>query len=301
LLTKLKRLIRQHQIDIIDARLSSPIFIGAILAKLCRIRSVGTTYSIESNRTLMQRLVMQASFAMSDAIITDSEVWKNRIAKAVKLPARVENIPNGIFRPHSERPANDTREYFDIPSNPDVRIVCQISRLIEYKGHRFLLGAAQRVLQKFPNTFFLLVGHEHGENYRNDLLQLADHLGIKSRVRIAGYSGPIGDVWNITHVHAHASLLDSSPNAIIEGMSFGKPAVVTNVGGIPELVLNERTGIVVPTRDDEALSNGICMMLERPTVASRYGDLALERYRSRHTPEAMTRAHEDLFEELCKV
>ena len=299
-ISKLRSVIREHDVDVIDARLSSPILVGALTGRICGIPSVGTTYSFEGKPSLLTKLVTQVAFGTSTAIITDSEVWRTRIEKAIRWPwARVVNIPNGIFPPTIERIPEDTRAILSVPQDEDTRVICQVSRLVEYKGHFTLLDAASQVLTHHPNAFFLLVGHEEGRDYQSALQAKAESLGIAHRVRITGYAGTIGDVWNVIDIHAHASHLDSAPNAIIEGMSVGKPAVVTDVGGIPDLVTSGETGLVVPTRDSTALAKGICNYLENVSFAKQMGEAARKRYVERYTPEIMTRRHQDLFLELC--
>lgn len=301
LANKLKSVIGELKIDLIDARLSSPIFVGAVTGRLCGIPSVGTTYSFEGKPNLLTRCVTQLSFAMSDAIITDSEIWRTRIEKAILWPTvRVENIPNGIFAPIVNRSADETRRILDLPSEPDTRIICQVSRLVEYKGHMTLLDAARRVLERHPNAYFLCLGHEESGGYTERLKARAEELEISGRVGITGYDGSIGDVWNIVDVNAHASNLDSAPNAIIEGMSMSKPAVVTDVGGIPQLVEHGKTAIVVPRGDSDALAAGIMEVLDQPGKAKAMGAAARRRYEENYTPSQMARRHEALFEELCR-
>src|SRR5207247_1743863 len=125
--------------------------------------------------------------------------------------------------------------------------------------------------------------------------------GIGDRVIIAHYPGPIGDVWSVIDLHVHSSLYDSLPIAVQEGMSLGKPAIVTSVGGIPDMVENERTGLVVPPGDSEALGAAILRLLRDQPTAERLGQAAAQRYEERYRPEVMTRAIEDLFLELIGV
>jgi glycosyltransferase involved in cell wall biosynthesis len=148
---------------------------------------------------------------------------------------------------------------------------------------------------------FLVVGYERppGDTiYRKELRQRAIELGIGDRVIIAHYPGAIGDVWSVIDIHVHASLYDSLPIAVQEGMSLGKPAVVTSVGDVATMVENERTGLVVPPGDSDALADAILRLLGDQLTAERLGRAAAQRYLERYRPEVMTRAIEDLFLEL---
>src|SRR6185369_5541368 len=108
------------------------------------------------------------------------------------------------------------------------------------------------VLAQRPDAFFLICGFPREPGYDDELRRTAASLGIAERVRITSYMGPVADVWAAIDLHVHASLFDSSPLAILEAMSLRKTSVVTSVGGIPELVAHEVTGLVVPPGDPAA-------------------------------------------------
>jgi L-malate glycosyltransferase len=78
-------------------------------------------------------------------------------------------------------------------------------------------------------------------------------------------------------------------------MSLGKPAVVTSAGGIPEIVKDRQTGILVRAGDADALAAGILEMLRRPDLAEAFGRNARERYEQMYRPEVMARAMESYF------
>jgi glycosyltransferase involved in cell wall biosynthesis len=103
----------------------------------------------------------------------------------------------------------------------------------------------------------------------------------------------------VIDLHVHASRFDSLPNAIIEGMSLGKPAVVTSVGGIPEVVTHGETGLIVPPGDIDGLEGAILRLLDSPAEAARLGAGARRRYEERLRPERMTADMEQLFARLA--
>src|SRR5262249_30734366 len=150
-----------------------------------------------------------------------------------------------------------------------------------------------------PNVAFLLVGYdETGGSYKAHLESETRRLGISDRVAIAAYPGPVADVWKAIDVQAHPTQLDSLPSVIIEGMSLGKPAVVTPVAGIPEMVEHGRTALVVPTGDAKALADSLVYLLRNPESASRLGANARQLYEERYRPEVLARKFEQLFAEL---
>jgi glycosyltransferase involved in cell wall biosynthesis len=112
------------------------------------------------------------------------------------------------------------------------------------------------------------------------------------------YQGSIGDILGAADVFAHLSSFDSSPIAVHEAMSVGLPAVVSRVGGTPELVADGVTGLLVPPSDPEAAAAALLRILGDADLASRLGNAAVARYEQRHRPETMANAHETLYREL---
>jgi glycosyltransferase involved in cell wall biosynthesis len=208
-------------------------------------------------------------------------------------------IPNGVPVPVATRTNPEMRRLLDIPLERSVSVVGQVSRLIPYKGHRVLLRAAGEVLAQLPDTYFIFTGYPNEDpTYAETLRREALTLGIADRVRIVSWPGSIGDIWEVIDVHVHASLHDSLPIAITEGMSLAKPAVVTNVGGVEEMVTHEDTGLLVPMNDPAALAAGILRLLREPATCRRLGSAAQRRYHLRYRPEIMSRALADLFVDL---
>jgi glycosyltransferase involved in cell wall biosynthesis len=209
-------------------------------------------------------------------------------------------IPNGIEPPRAQRPKEELLIELGIPSK--AKIVSQIARIQPYKGQDLLLEAASVVLAQEPDAFFLLSGYpaydRAGLDYLDRIKQMVAARGLGDRVRIISYPGSIGDIWSLVDIHVHPTSLDSSPMALLEGMSLGKPAVTTRVGGIHELVIDGETGIVLPRSDAGLLASSILRLLQNPNEAARLGQNALRRYAASHTPRIMARHTEDVFERV---
>jgi glycosyltransferase involved in cell wall biosynthesis len=297
---KLRARIREREVDLLDARGEVPAAVAVTAGKLTRTPTAITCYHTHIWNRVFMRLPGQFSLGFGDVVITDSRsraellknwTWRRRL--------RVVVIPNGVYYPQAERTPRQVRAALGLPSDENVRVVGQVGRIVARKGHLILLEAARAVLAEVPDVRFLIVGWERppGAN-RDALMRRAVELGIADKVIVASYPGSIGDVWSLIDIHVHASLYDSLPVAIQEGMSLGKPAVVTSVGGIPEMVENEKTGLVVPPGDSDALAGAILRLLADEVAAERLGRAAAQRYQERYRPEVMTRAIEDLFLEL---
>jgi glycosyltransferase involved in cell wall biosynthesis len=240
---------------------------------------------------------------LCSAILTDSHVRAAEFARFLApSPPPMHVIPNGVRLDPPSRPAGEVLREFGIPEDTRATIVGQVAGLVPYKGQAALLQAAARAISRGHDLYILCVGDERmGPAYPRELRRQAESLGIADRVRIRGYPGSIADVWNVIDIHVHASSIDSLPNAVLEGMSLGKPAVVSAVGAIPDHVDHGRTGLVVPPDDPAALADALLRVLGDATLARRLGQGAYERYLERFTPEVTTRRIEAVFERMIEA
>ena len=295
---KLVALIEQEKVDVLDVHLSPANPICAIAALNTGIPFAVTLYQVNLMRSYELWLAGQFNLGNAALLITDSVSQASLISRWLMRRPPMRVIPNGTSPPQPVLTKQEMVNFFNIPDRP-LTIIGQVSSLLSYKGHLVLLDAAKRVLERHPECFFLMVGYERGEQgYRESLLRKAASLGIADHVRIAGYPGPIGDVWNIIDIHAHASHLDSLPNALLEAMSLGKPSVITSVGGVPEVVKHQVNGFLVPPNNPEQLAASLLMLMSNPSLRAAIGQEAQNTYVKNFRPEVMTRQLERAFDDI---
>jgi glycosyltransferase involved in cell wall biosynthesis len=300
LLRRLCRVVRDRDIDLIDAQHATATLFGVLAGSITGRPTTITQYFPTYFDRPGMRLLGQAIYARADAFICDSKANSDLINRWLYRPhPRPVVIPNGVPVPLVTRTNAEMRRLLNLPPGRSARVVGQVSRLIPYKGHPVLLKAAREVLAQEPDTWFICTGYPNEDpGYAETLRREAETLGVAERVRIVSWPGSIGDIWEVIDVHAHASVHDSLPIAITEGMSLAKPAVVTNVGGVEEMVTHEETGLVVPMNDPGALAAGILRLLCEPATCRRLGAAAQQRYQRHYRPECMSRALEELFVDL---
>lgn len=296
---RLARLLRALKVDVLDARMDYAMFVGLPAARLAGTKiAIATEYLNPLWLRPPWRRIAPALFNGFDALVTDSRwviaAYERELGRRL---ARAHVVQNGIDRPVPGLDRGAVRARLGIPA--DARVVAQVSRIAPFKGHDVLVEAAREVVAAAPDVHFLFCGYpgEHVEHHRR-LAARIDALGLAPRVHLASWPGSIADVWSAVDVHVHASRFDSSPIAIHESMALGLPLVATAVGGIPELVEDGRTGILVPPDDPRALATALRRVLGDEVEAARLGAGARARWQARHRPEVMTRALERLMIEL---
>lgn len=297
----LRHAILRLDVDVVDAHMDGSLLLATAAAVLARRPIAATLYHVNTvppNRALLPLRLLSLRFV--NAVITDSEARAEEFARALPAAhAPIHVIPNGVCLPPPSCSREEVLAHFAIPAGA-ATILGQISGLVPIKGHSVLLKAAAPILTARADTFLLCVGFVRGAaEYVERLRAEAAELGIAGQVRFGAWPGSIADVWNIIDVHVHATLFDSLPNAILEGMSLGKPAVVTAVGGIPDAVLHGRTGLVVPPNDPGQLRLALLTLLRDSALARDLGAGARIRYLQIYTPECCARAVEKVLLEIA--
>jgi glycosyltransferase involved in cell wall biosynthesis len=295
---KLRVVIQKEKVDVLDVHLSPGNPVCAVAALHAGIPFAVTLYQVSTMKLPKVWLAGQFNLGCSALLITDSESTASLVRRWLLRRRPVRVIPNGTLPPQSLQTKHTMFKLFNIPDRP-LTIIGQVSSLCSYKGHLVLLDAAKRVLESHPQCLFLMVGYERSERgYRELLLQRAASLGIADHVRIEGYPGPIGDVWNIIDIHVHASQFDSLPNALLEAMSLGKPSVITSVGGVPEVVKHGVNGILAAPNDPEQLASSLIVLMREPSLRATIGREAQNTYAKYFRLPVMTRELETAFADI---
>jgi glycosyltransferase involved in cell wall biosynthesis len=300
IVARLARLLRHLRVHVLDTRLQSGMLYGVPAGCAARVPVIlGTSYQTDEWSSGAARLMRPWVQSGLDVLVSDSEWAIEQHRSLFGGRVRFAVIPNGIPDPTPDWPRSEVRRRLGIPE--EAPLVGQVANFHSYKGYRVLLDAIPIILARHPDTWFLFCGFSRfcgslreDDPHIAELRERARLLRVDHRLVITTYLGNIGDVWDAIDVHAHASTRDSSPIAIHESMARGRPAVVTSVGGIPELVSDGVSALVVPPQDAEALARGVAALLEDPGRARRLGMAARARYESYHRPETMARAIEDL-------
>jgi glycosyltransferase involved in cell wall biosynthesis len=162
-------------------------------------------------------------------------------------------------------------------------LVC-VARLNAIKGHRSLLQALALVRRDIPVVRLVLVGD--GPE-RTALEALSGQLGLADRVEFVGERLNPGQWLEAADLFVLPSETEGLPVALIEAFAAGLPVVVTDVGGMPELVNRAAAGSVVPPADPRALADAIVARAASPAGLAASGSRALQFYRDQLTPERM--------------
>jgi glycosyltransferase involved in cell wall biosynthesis len=176
-------------------------------------------------------------------------------------------------------------------------IIGAVGRLVPIKGHAWLLRAVPRVLAEFPQACAVLIGDGP---LLGELKELVAELGISPHVVFLGTRHDIPECLAALDLFVLPSLNEGMGRALVEAMAVGCPVVATRVGGIPDVVADGTTGLLVPPRDDRALADAILTLLRDRRLSAAYGQAARRHVDGRFEVAAMVRDIERLYDEVWR-
>ncbi len=212
---------------------------------------------------------------MASCVVVNSEAVKARFSW---MPGRkVHRVYNGVdlgrFSPR--RPPEALRRSLALPDNAPV--VLSVGRFVAYKGYDDLLEAASLVYQTHPQIQWLVVGD--GE-LREALLQRKAELGLNGTVHFAGWREDVPDLLALADLLVLPSHGEHFGRVLIEALAMAKPIVATRAGGVPEIVSEGQTGLLVPVGKPSALAHAVTTLIQNPALAHGFGEAGRSRAES---------------------
>lgn len=229
---------------------------------------------------------------MAHSVVAVSEHGKRQLVQYEGIePARIEVIPNGV----------DTAPFETLtppPVDPARRI--KIGTAVRFTDQKQLcdLVAAVGLLVREGLPVQLRLAGDGPQ--RADLEQQARTLGITEHVEFLGYCSDIPAVLGELDIYTLSSVWEGMPMGLIEAMAAARPAVCTDVGGVSEVIQPERTGLLVPARNPEAMAAALRRLVTQPAWARELGLAGRERALQEFTLDAMCGRYAALYEQVLK-
>lgn len=241
---------------------------------------------------LLYALAMRAALRRVSSILCVSDAAL-RLAHALGAdPARSSVVYNGIDKRLLNNATRLVPQEVELAGpGPHVGV---FGVLEPRKAQHILLDAAGILAGRFPSARFWLVGEaalKDKQAYLHGLHRLAETPALRGRVCFTGFRSDVASwIGAMDIVVQPSTALESFGMAIAEAMAFGRAVVVTNVGGLPEVVRHGETGLVVPVNDAPALAAALEQLMQTSRLRARLGAEACRAARSRFAPEAFCKA-----------
>lgn len=297
---KLYRTLRQHQIDVVHTHSWGTLVEGILGAKLA-----GTPVIIHGEhgsfpKRWYHKRIQGAMWRSSDKLLSVSGELKKRLSETIGFPLnQIDVILNGV---NEEKffPSDSLREEFrkEFNFSREDFIVGNVGRFSAVKNHRMLLLAAAELIKGGETVRIALVSRGRKEQ---ELRALSHSLGIAEFTHFLGFQSNINLILNGFDILALTSRSEGCSNVIQEAMFCQKPIIATNVGGNPELIANNHSGLLVEDNNYRELAEKIHYLKQHPNIREMLGRNARSAALEKFTLKKMVESYENLYmEEFAK-
>ncbi len=272
-LLKCANFMRTNKIEIIHTHDFYTNIFGMFASQIFRVSlAIASKRETGGMRSKMQKRIEKFAFRQANAIVANSEAVKKYLISEGIPVEKIKVIYNGLDLERLTPKTTDRKTIcaeLGLPTDENVKFITLVANLRhKVKNQPMFLRVAQKVLQKFPNAHFVLAGE--GE-LREDLEKLAKELKIVENTHFIGRCTQVPELLSVSFAGVLTSFNEGFSNSILEYMAAKLPVVATNVGGASEAIIENETGFLVESDDDEAMANHLIELLENEEKSQKFG------------------------------
>lgn len=303
----LYRFLKRNRFDIVHTHNSKAGFIGRLSARLARVPVIIHTvhgFSFHDQEPLWRRMLFKnlerAASHWCDKMIFISEPlidWaiREKITSREKTVKIYSGIDINRFKPASDNEKKSARIGFGIPHNSPVAGI--VSKLWDGKGHEMLITAFKEIKKDIRNAKLLIVGEGYLEA---GLRSYVNETGLSDSVIFTGFKSDVREVMTCFDISVLPSFFEGMGRVLIEAMAMKIPVVASNVGGIPDIVKNNRNGLLVEPGNIFELSNAIKKLLTNKSMLLSMGENGHRAVKREFTAESMNEKILEVYKSCMK-
>ena len=190
----------------------------------------------------------------------------------------------------------DLHKELELPKG--VPIVGNVAALVPHKGQQFLIEAAPMVIAQIPNVRFVILGAGELEG---QLRKQIAKLKVDRHVLLAGFRPDVLSLQKSFDLFVLSSITEGLGTTLLDAMALGRPIIATKTGGIPEVIIDGKTGLLVPPRDAQSLASAIVALLRDPERRARLGTEANRRAKEKFSSEQMVKQTLEAYSHLVDI
>jgi glycosyltransferase involved in cell wall biosynthesis len=293
---RLSRAMKHHDCLLVHFHDAHAVALGAAAARRAHVPLRFITrrvdFPVKANRFSQRKYTQDV-----DGIIAISEGVRKVLIDSGIPSLLITVIPSGIdFSPFREVTSRDfLRREFSFA--PDDYLVGIVAALEDHKGHTYLIQASKILKEQAPKIKFIVVGTG---SLRIELDRQVRDLGVEDIVFFLGFREDVPRILASLDLFVLSSHLEGLGTSLLDAMASRLPVVATKTGGIPEVVINLQTGLLVPPRDPEALAQSILTLYRDRALAARLASRGFELVNQKFSAEGMAWKIIDLYEKIAR-
>jgi len=294
------RLIRSVGTEVVHTHSSADAWAAGLAARLSGVGLVRTRHiSAPMGRRLLGRPLASPVYRLPEAIIATSAAIRDSLLELGVPPERLWVLPSGVdleqFRPRPE--GRSLRAGLGLEGEP---VITMVAMLRPEKRADVFLAAASHLRPEFPQALFVLAGGG-AEGDLATLRRLAERLGVSAAVRFLGHREDVPEILAASDVCVLPSAgNDGIPQAVVQYLAMARPVVATPVGGIPEVIEEGRTGLLVRPNDPQGLAGSIAWLLRHPEQAKLMGQAGRRLVEERFDADRVARQTLEIYERVLR-
>jgi glycosyltransferase involved in cell wall biosynthesis len=298
---KLAKILRTEGVDILHCNRHISTFYGTIASKLAKVPIIlEHVYGMGRTRNFNRKFLNRFLLPHVDKILAVSQAVKNDILQnnPIVNPEKVISIGESIDYDYFASASYDkktARRKFGIPENSFV--FGTAGRLAPTKGQGYLIKAFSQVKKRLTNAELLIAGTGW---LQNKLERQAVKENCNSSVHFLGYVDNMSEFYSAIDAFVLPSVAEGLPRVLIEAMAAGILCVATNAGGIPEILDNGHFGLLVPSKDTNALADAMLKAINMPQREKEpIVSTAKEHVRKNYNHDVMIKKTEKIYDVLA--
>jgi glycosyltransferase involved in cell wall biosynthesis len=307
ILRSLARLVRKHQVDVIQTHLLRTLDLLVLLLRWTRqpqaifwtfhsANLVLTEEQLPRHKWLLKpkqwahrQLYRLAAHWVSGMIVVSDQVKESALdLVGSRHRDQLIVIPNGCDIEQFGKPVDKAQVRNRLGLSVDSRLIAAVGTLKKVKGHRYLIQAMSTLVSRYPDLHVLLIGD--GE-LKAELQLLVSELGLEEHIHFLGSRHDIPRLLAASDLFVLSSLWEGLSMALLEAMATGLPIVASAVSGTIEAIRPNEGGFLVPPGDVAAMASAIGQLLSDPERAQVMGAAARQRVQAEFSASRQAREH----------
>ena len=292
----ISKFLKENKIEIIVANFNKAVRLGGLASKLGT--NTKLIWRVGLNLTKNKFIHRWLTPKLISGVISPSQALKDQIVSSGYITeAMVRVIPTGINEIETKISKTEARakllKKYQLPENAVISVTS--GRFVNQKGHVFLIEAAKEIVKKYDNVRFLLVGNGQLEEMLKEKIKENQ---LENNFVFCGFL----DNYDLEFLGAdfmtHPSIEEPFGIALLEGMRAELPVIASRVGGIPEVVTENETALLIEPERPELIARAIISFLDDPATMKKIGRAGFERWKNQFKYDIMVERVEHYIKEV---